>query len=59
MNARIGLQQRINDYLAERRRLGFELHSRDTLLAGFASYVAGPASPWPTDSRSHDRVGAP
>ena len=40
MSARIGLQQRINDYLAERRRLGFELHSRDTLLAGFARYVA-------------------
>lgn len=40
MSARIGLQQRINDYLAERRRLGFELRSRDTLLAGFARYVA-------------------
>lgn len=40
MSARIGLQQRIDDYLAERRRLGFELHSRDTLLAGFARFVA-------------------
>jgi len=40
MSARIGLQQRIDDYLAERRRLGFELRSRDTLLAGFARYVA-------------------
>ncbi len=40
MSARIGLQQRIIDYLAERRRLGFELRSRDTLLAGFARYVA-------------------
>jgi integrase len=39
MSARIGLQQRIDDYLAERRRLGFELRSRDTLLAGFARYV--------------------
>ncbi len=41
MSARIGLQQRINDYLAERRRLGFDLRSRDTLLAGFVRYVAG------------------
>jgi integrase len=40
MSARISLQQRIDGYLAERRRLGFELHSRDTLLAGFAHYVA-------------------
>ena len=40
MSARISLQQRIDDYLAERRRLGFELRSRDTLLAGFARYVA-------------------
>lgn len=41
MSRRISLQARINDYLAERRRLGFELHSRDTLLASFARYVAG------------------
>lgn len=40
MSARISLQARIDDYLAERRRLGFQLHSRDTLLAGFARYVA-------------------
>ena len=40
MNARVSLQQRIDDYLAERRRLGFELRSWDTLLAGFARYVA-------------------
>ena len=39
MNARIGLQARIDDYIAERRRLGFQLHSRDTLLAGFARFV--------------------
>ncbi len=39
MSARVSLQQRINDYLAERRRLGFEVRSRDTLLAGFARYV--------------------
>lgn len=40
MSARTSLQKRIDDYLAERRRLGFELRSRDTLLAGFARYVA-------------------
>ena len=40
MSARISLQARIDDYLAERRRLGFELRSRDTLLSGFARYVA-------------------
>lgn len=41
MSARVSLHQRIDDYLAERRRLGFELRSRDTLLASFARYVAG------------------
>jgi integrase len=40
MSAHISLQARIDDYLAERRRLGFQLRSRDTLLAGFARYVA-------------------
>lgn len=40
MSARISLQQRVNDYLAERHRLGFVLRSRATFLAGFASYVA-------------------
>ena len=40
MSARISLQTRVDDYLAERRRLGYQLHSRDTLLAGFARYVA-------------------
>lgn len=40
MSPRIALQQRVDDYLAERHRLGFELRSRDTLLAGFARYVA-------------------
>ena len=40
MSARISLQLRIDDYLAERRRLGFQLRSRDTLLASFARYVA-------------------
>lgn len=41
MNARISLQARIDDYLAERRRLGFVLRSRGSLLAGFARYVEG------------------
>jgi integrase len=40
MSAHIGLQRRISDYLAERRRLGFVLHSWDTFLTGFASFVA-------------------
>jgi integrase len=40
MSARVSLQQRIDDYLDERQLLGFKLHSRSTLLAGFARYVA-------------------
>jgi len=40
MSARIGLQAKVDDYLAERRRLGFEMHSLDTLLADFAKFVA-------------------
>ena len=39
MSTHTSLQQRIDDYLAERRRLGFQLRSHDTLLAGFARYV--------------------
>lgn len=39
MSAHISLQRRIDDYLAERRRLGFVMRSLDTFLAGFASYV--------------------
>jgi hypothetical protein len=40
MSARLRLQTRVADYLAERRRLGFELQSHDTLLADFAQFVA-------------------
>lgn len=40
MSARVSLQQRIDDYIDERQRLGFKLHSRSTLLTGFARYVA-------------------
>lgn len=40
MSARLSLGARIDDYIAERRQLGFQLHSLDTLLAGFARYVA-------------------
>ena len=40
MSAHISLQRRISDYLAERRRLGFVLHSQDTFLTGFARFVA-------------------
>lgn len=39
MSAHVSLQHRVVDYLADRRRLGFTLRSRDTLLAGFARYV--------------------
>ncbi len=40
MSKRVSLQTRVDNYLAERRRLGYQLHSRDTLLASFARYVA-------------------
>jgi hypothetical protein len=40
MSAPIPLQQRVDDYLAERRRLGFKLHSLDGLLSDFATFVA-------------------
>jgi integrase len=40
MSAHMSMQRRIDDYLAERRRLGFVLRSWDTFLAGFAGYVA-------------------
>jgi integrase len=39
MSARISLQARANDYLAERRRLGFELKSMGLVLASFARHV--------------------
>ena len=40
MSRRQSLQARIDDYLAERRRQGFHLRSRDTFLASFARFVA-------------------
>lgn len=40
MSARIALTARIQHYLAERRRLGFELKSSGLALASFARYVA-------------------
>lgn len=39
MSRRRNLQARIDDYLAERRRQGFRLRSRDTFLSGFARFV--------------------
>lgn len=39
MNAHISLQARVSDYLAERRRLGFELGTMALALASFARYV--------------------
>ncbi|WP_416138801.1 tyrosine-type recombinase/integrase [Halomonas sp. HK25] len=40
MSARTDLQAKVDDYLAERRRLGFELHAMGLILASFARYVA-------------------
>ena len=40
MSARISLPDRIEEYLAERRRLGFELHYMGQALGRFARYVA-------------------
>ena len=39
MRRRRSLQGRIDDYLAERRRQGFHLRSRDAFLSGFARFV--------------------
>ena len=39
MSRRRSLQARIDDYLAERRRQGFHLHSRDAFLSSFARFV--------------------
>lgn len=40
MSARTDLQVKVDDFLAERRRLGFELHSMSYALASLASYAA-------------------
>lgn len=40
MSRRQSLQARVDDYLAERRRQGFHLRSRDTFLSGFTRFVA-------------------
>lgn len=39
MNARTGLQTRVDDYLAERRRLGFELDLMGFALSSFTRYL--------------------
>ena len=39
MSARVTLQARVEQYLAERRRVGFELRTMAYGLARFASYV--------------------
>lgn len=39
MSRRRSLQARIDNYLAERRRQGFQLRSRDVFLSGFARFV--------------------
>lgn len=40
MSRRPSLQARVDDYLAERRRQGFRLRSRDAFLSRFARFVA-------------------
>ncbi len=40
MNERTYLQAKVDDYLAERRQLGFELHSMEYALTSLASYAA-------------------
>ena len=40
MSAHVSLQSRVEDYLAERRRLGFELGKSGFALESFARYVA-------------------
>lgn len=40
MSTHIGLQERVDDYLAERHRLGFQLISLHTLLTDFVNFVA-------------------
>jgi integrase len=41
MNAHLDLQARVQEYLAERRHLGFHLRSSGNALANFARFVAG------------------
>lgn len=43
MNARTYLHAKVDDYLAERRQLGFELHSMEYALRSLASYAASSA----------------
>ena len=39
MSARVKLETRVNDFLAERRRLGFELTCMGFALRSFARYI--------------------
>ena len=41
MNAVVTMQTRVEDYLAERRRLGYRLRSTALALRSFARYVDG------------------
>jgi integrase len=47
MSARVSLQARVEQYLAERRQLGFELDNMGQRLASFARYVASAGHPGP------------
>jgi hypothetical protein len=41
MNAAVTMQTRVEDYLAERHRLGYHLRSTSLALRSFARYVDG------------------
>ena len=58
MSARSACRRESDDYLAERRRLGFELRSQDTFLADFATVRRRSASPRSPDRRTDGRLGA-
>jgi len=65
MSARVTLQARVEQYLAERRRVGFTLRTLAYGLARFAKYVegAGPRGPLTVDlmaawARPRPRVAA-
>jgi len=47
MSAPTGFEQRVRDYLAERRRLGFELASSEYTLMSFARYADAQDNPGP------------
>ena len=57
MSTPIDLRAKVDDYLAERRRLGFELRNMALALASFASYAEQVGSPRPINYRCYGRLG--